>query len=155
MKPLSLIHEFLELNRFALIGVSRNPSDFSRKLFAEFLYRGYDVVPVNPFGKEMEGFRCFADIKEVTPPVSAAMVMTGRGVTEQVLRDCADWGITLVWIFGISGEKDVSPGAMAVCRSAGINVIAGHCPYMFLPRAGLFHRIHGAAWKLAGLYPES
>ena len=42
------IEEFLALRRVALVGVSRNPGDFSRSLFHDMCERGYDLVPVNP-----------------------------------------------------------------------------------------------------------
>ncbi len=34
------------------------------------------------------------------------------------------------------------------CRARGIEVIDGACPYMFLPRAALFHRVHGFLHRL-------
>ena len=42
------IDDFLSRKRLALVGVSRNPQDFTRSMFREFRRRGYDVVPVNP-----------------------------------------------------------------------------------------------------------
>lgn len=42
------IHDFLVLRRIALVGVSRDPKDFSRVLFREMCDKGYDMVPVNP-----------------------------------------------------------------------------------------------------------
>ena len=42
------IDKFLSNHRIALVGVSRNPQDFSRAVFRELTARGYDVVPVNP-----------------------------------------------------------------------------------------------------------
>jgi uncharacterized protein len=42
------IRDFLAHKRFAMVGVSRQPKDFSRSLFHEFLNRGYEAVPVNP-----------------------------------------------------------------------------------------------------------
>ncbi len=42
------IDGFLALKRVAMVGVSRDPRDFSRMLFREMKKRGYDMVPVNP-----------------------------------------------------------------------------------------------------------
>lgn len=51
------INDFLSHRRIALVGVSRNPQDFSRAVFRELATRGYEVVPVNPLGGNNRGPR--------------------------------------------------------------------------------------------------
>ena len=46
------IDSFLSCRRIAVLGVSRDPKDFSRSVFRAFVERGYDAVPVNPNGGE-------------------------------------------------------------------------------------------------------
>jgi predicted CoA-binding protein len=70
------IDDFLGQKRLAIVGVSREPNDFTRALFREFLTRGYDVAPVNPAITEMEGQHCFARLQEVAPPVDGAVLLT-------------------------------------------------------------------------------
>jgi len=65
MATLDQIQAFLAAKRLAIAGVSRNPNDFSRLLFREFLGRGYDAVPVHPGGGEIEGRPCFARLQDV------------------------------------------------------------------------------------------
>jgi hypothetical protein len=48
----------------------------------------------------------------------------------------------------------VSEKAIAFCREHGIKVVPGRCPYMFLPRIGSIHRVHGWIEKLLGRYPK-
>ena len=55
MTSLQQIHDFLELKRFAVVGVSRQPQDFSRAVLKEFLARGFEAVPVNPDADEIDG----------------------------------------------------------------------------------------------------
>jgi predicted CoA-binding protein len=153
MKPRSLIKEFLSLKRFAFVGVSRDPREFSHRLFKEFLNRGYDVIPVNPNAKEIDGRTCFPGMKAIVPKVTAAFVLTPRTMTERILIDCAEAGVTLVWIYGISGLRDVSPDTVRICEQRGLALVPGYCPYMFMPTTALFHRVHGFVWKLIGLYP--
>jgi hypothetical protein len=52
------VEDFLALHRIAMVGVSRNPEDFSRKLFREMCERGYDMVPVNLVAEEIDGREC-------------------------------------------------------------------------------------------------
>ncbi|MBI5216869.1 MAG: CoA-binding protein [Ignavibacteriae bacterium] len=154
MNTQTLIREFLEGKRFAMPGVSRDSKHFSRMLYKEFLTRGYEVLPVNPLATEIDGKKCYARISEIQPPVAAALFMTPKGGTLPLLQECAESGISLVWFYGISGIKDVHPDAIRSCQQLGINHIAGYCPFMFLPSASFFHRLHGTVWKVLGKYPQ-
>jgi predicted CoA-binding protein len=155
MTSMKLIEEFLALKRIAIVGVSQTPSDFSRKLFREFLARGYDAVPVNPHAMMIDGHRCFARLLDIEPPVEAALVMTSQLVTHAIVRDCADAGIRRVWLYGGAGGHGASsPAAIEFSESNGLATISGECPLMFLPGAGWIHRIHGTIMKMTGAYPH-
>lgn len=151
---LPLIHAFLAEKRFAMIGVSRTAKDFSSRLLADFSNRGYAVVPVNPGAKEILELRAYARIQDVQPPVRAALVMTPRSLDADILRACAEAKVRMVWLYGIRGPKEISQQAIELCKSSGIELIAGYCPYMFLPKAAFFHRMHGAFARLFGMYPH-
>ena len=62
---------FMGQKRLAIVGVSRNPQDFTRVLFREFLKQGYDVIPVNPNATEVEGRKCFARVGDINPGVGS------------------------------------------------------------------------------------
>jgi uncharacterized protein len=154
MTTLERIQEFLGQRRLAIVGVSQQPQHFSRALFREFRNRGYDVVPVNPAAREIEGQPCFASVRDVQPPVSNVLLMTAPAVTEAVARDCADSGVQRVWMFRGGGTGSVSTEAVRFCESKGLAVIPGECPFMFLPGGAWFHRLHGWVKKIAGAYPR-
>jgi uncharacterized protein len=153
MQELSTIREFLALKRFAVVGVSRNPKDFTRSLFREFLKRGYDAVPVNPGAGEVDGVRAVARVAEIAPAVDAALLLTKPAVTESVVKECHAAGIRLIWMYRAIGSGAVSPAAAAYCETNGIKLIRGECPFMFLPETALPHRFHALCKKLIGAYP--
>ena len=62
------IDSFLSCRRIAVVGVSRDPKDFSRQVFRAFVERGYDAVPVNAAGGEVEGRPVTRRVGEVQPP---------------------------------------------------------------------------------------
>jgi predicted CoA-binding protein len=144
------IEQFLACRRLAVVGVSRDPRDFSRSVFRAFTERGYDAVPVNPSATEMEGRACVAGLAHVQPPVEAALLMTPPSATERVVRECAQAGIRRVWMHRGAGRGAVSPEAVAFCREQGIAVVDGACPFMFLQGTGLVHGIHRLFRRLAG-----
>src|SRR5258705_8210006 len=84
---LETIEDFMAQKRIAMIGVSRNPKDFSAALFDELRKRGYDMVPVNPKAGEVLGLTCFARVQEIQPPVDVALLMTTAEVTDAVVSD--------------------------------------------------------------------
>ncbi|WP_437831743.1 CoA-binding protein [Sorangium sp. So ce1153] len=147
------VDEFLSHRRVALVGASHDDKDFSRMVMRELLDRGYDVVPVNPGGGLIEGRAACAEIGAIEPPVEAAIVMTPPQVTEQIVRACAAAGVQRVWLHRGVGQGAVSAPAVQACQELGIRVIAGECPLMFLPNAGIVHRLHRLAKQIAGSYP--
>jgi predicted CoA-binding protein len=154
MTKLERIQDFLGQKRFAIVGVSQNSKDFSRILFREFCGRGYDPVPVNPAATEIEGRRCFARLQDVQPPVDGVLLMTSPPITETVVHDCGEAGVRRVWMYRARGAGAVSADAVRFCESSGMSVIPGECPYMFLPGAGLIHRVHGLIRKISHSYPH-
>lgn len=148
------ITTFLDCRRFAAVGISRNPQDFTRTLMRAFLERGYDLIPVNPACAEIDGRACFARVQDIQPQISAVLVLTPAAISEQIVRDCAEVGVRYVWLYRGGGTGAVAPGAVALCRERGINVIAGECPFMFLADTGWPHRVHGLIRKIVGSYPR-
>jgi predicted CoA-binding protein len=143
MTTATAITGFLAHRRIALVGVSRNPRDFTRGLLRELVRRGYDVAPVSRQGGTMEGLTCAQRVQDIVPPVEGALLVTPPAATEQVVKDCAEAGIRSVWMHRGVGDGAVSPAAVAFCRGQGMSVVEGACPYMFLPGAGFIHRVHG------------
>ena len=147
------VRDFLNQRRIALVGVSRDPRDFSRIIFREMCNRGYDMVPVNPAASELENRRCFRRVQEIDPPAQGALIMTPPRDTERVVQDCADAGIQRVWMHRGGGQGAVSKKAANFFQQKGISLVEG-CPLMFLPSTPFFHRIHGFLLKLVGRYPS-
>ncbi len=151
------IDDFLKNKRFAAVGLSRNPRDFTRQLIREFKKKGYEVIPVNPAVQEMDGQQCFARVQDIHPAIPAALLLTAPAITESVVRDCVTAGVTHIWMYGTGGAGGagaVSELAVSYCREHGINVISGECPFMFLPHPGFPHRVHGFIKKITGSYPR-
>jgi predicted CoA-binding protein len=148
-----LANEFLSQSRIALVGVSRDPRDLSRSLFRELRGRGYDVVPVHPVLESVDQVPCARRLQDVRPPVGGALLMTPPAATDQVVRDCAEAGVSRVWMHRGAGRGAVSPAAVAYCHEHGIAVVEGACPFMFLPGAGFVHRTHGFFARLFGRHP--
>ncbi len=153
MSSLETISAFLGNSRLAVIGVSRNPNDFTSTVADEFEKRGYEVIRVNPRA-EQGGVSWRRSIAEVSPPVSAALLFTPPAETDKVVRECAAAGVRQIWMHRGGGQGAVSAAAVEFCRQHQIAVIPGECPYMFLPERGALHSVHAFIRKLCGTYPR-
>jgi predicted CoA-binding protein len=144
------IEAFLGSKRIALVGASRRRRSFSRALMRDLLRAGFEVVPVNPEAKEIEGRPCVPRIGAVDPPAEAALIMTPRSASLAIARECADAGVSRVWFQPGSETAE----AIALSRERGLAVIEGRCPWMFVPGAGLIHRVHRGLLKITGQLPQ-
>nr|MBC7244380.1 CoA-binding protein [Chloroflexota bacterium] len=118
-----LIQDFINQRVWAVVGVSTDPNKFGNKIFRNLRDAGYTVYGVNSRGGYLEGqplYRSLADLPE--RPVVVDVVVPPQ-VTEQVVQQCADLGITRVWMQpGAESEK-----AIEFCRQHGIKVVYGTC----------------------------
>jgi uncharacterized protein len=70
------------------------------------------------------------------------------------MRECAELGITHVWMHRAFGAGSVSEAAAASGRRHGITVIDGGCPLMFPPAADPGHKVMRIVCSLAGNVPK-
>jgi len=148
------IDDFLGVKRLAVVGVSHKPRDFTRSLFRELRSRGYDLVPVHPEAIEVEGIPAVRRVSEASPPVDGALLLTSPAVTGEVVVECQQAGIRRIWMYRAVGAGAVSPQAVQFCEENGMSVVAGECPFMFLPDSGFPHNFHAFCRKLVGRSPK-
>lgn len=132
------IDDFLRLKRIAVVGVSREKNHFSRMVFRAFAARGYDVVPVNAAGGEVEGRRCYASVAEVEPGVEGALILLPAAAGSTAAEACRKAGVEKLWVY-----KGESPGA-----------VCGECPLMWLEQPGWIHGAHKAVRGWLGGLPR-
>ena len=133
---------FLANKRVAVTGVSRTPQGHGSNLVYQRLRdRGYDVFAVNPNAQEVEGDRCYKDLKSIPGGVQAVVIGTRPEIAEDTMNECAELGIKHVWMHRGPGAGSVSDAATDYGRRHGITVIDGGCPLMFGPTADFGHRI--------------
>jgi predicted CoA-binding protein len=134
--------EFLASRRVAVTGVSRTPKTHgSNNVYRRLRERGYQVFAVNPNTDQVEGDQCYQDLKSIPGGVEAVVIGTRPEIAEDTMRECAELGITRVWMHRGPGAGSVSDAATGYGRAHGITVIDGGCPLMFGPTADLGHKI--------------
>lgn len=107
MTTTAQIDAFLACKRIGFAGVSTNPSDFSRAVFREFVARGYDVVPIHPTAKAIEGRPAFASVRDANE-LEGVFIMTPPSATKSVVIDCQQAGVSRVWMHRAPGAKGLA-----------------------------------------------
>ncbi|HET7929222.1 MAG TPA: CoA-binding protein [Actinomycetota bacterium] len=133
---------FLANERIAVTGVSRTPKTHgSNNVYKRLRERGYKVFAVNPNADEVEGDACYQDLKSIPGGVHAVVIGTRPEIAEDTMRECAELGITQVWMHRGPGAGSVSDAATEYGRKHDITVIDGGCPLMFPPTADFGHKV--------------
>jgi predicted CoA-binding protein len=146
---------FLAQKRIAVAGVSRTDSGHGANVVYKGLQKaGYEVFAVNPNTEEIGGETVYPDLKSIPGGVDAVVIGTAPAVSADIVRECADLGIQQVWMHKAFGGSSVSPEATEAGRAAGITVIDGACPMMFLPGADIGHRCMRWILGLTGGLPK-
>ncbi len=70
------------------------------------------------------------------------------------MRECAELGITQVWMHRAFGAGSVSDAATEYGRAHGITVIDGGCPLMFGPASDGGHRFMCRLLTWTGVVPK-
>jgi predicted CoA-binding protein len=121
-----LIKEFMAQKKFAVIGATDNPEKYGNQVIKNLKKRGYEVYPVNPRLKEVEGLPCYASLAEI--PVRADVIdfVVPPGVTEEILKQCKELGFKRIWL----QPGSESEAAIAYCNENNMKVVHSVCVMM-------------------------
>jgi predicted CoA-binding protein len=130
--------------------------------FRVYKEAGYQVFPINPHLASFKGDACYPGLKSLPQKPQAVFLLTSPAITEQVVRECVDLGVSHVWMHCMMGTKpglaagmtSVSSEAVKLCRENGIKVIPGSCPNQFI-KPDPFHGLMRSLWSLIGFMPAA
>ncbi|MBE0648532.1 MAG: CoA-binding protein [Bacteroidales bacterium] len=154
MKPskpnLQQIKRFLEAKHMAVAGVSHNPKKFGYQVFKALKERGYDLFPLNPNTREIDGHQVYATISELPEEVKHLVILTPKTQTEKLVMEAIAHGIDQIWIQQMSD----TPEAVTIATEAGVRLITGQCIFMWVEPVTGIHKFHRTFMKLFGLLPR-
>ncbi len=127
---------FSRYKKLAILGLSRNPKAFSRQIYTFLKSKGFDLYPVNPNVEFIDGIKCYPSIESL-PEVQAAVFITPPRVSEQLLSQCKEKGITNVWFQQGSADQAV----LRIADQLGMNY-RDSCVFLHHPESGFPHNFH-------------
>jgi predicted CoA-binding protein len=150
MRKAEAINDFTAQKRIAVVGVSRSGRKFGNMAYKELKARGYEVYPVNPSAREIDGERCYGSLHEIPVPVDGVLTSVQPDATLRTLRECTSLGVKRVWMQNGSESEE----AIRFCQENGISEVHGECILMFAPPVRSFHGVHRFFVKLSGKLPR-
>ena len=91
--------------RIALIGASNDRHKFGNKIYRDLRSKGYDVVPVNPKDKQIEGDRAYTSIGMMEELPDIVNFVVPPPVAMKVAQEAVELGIEHLW-FQPGSESD-------------------------------------------------
>jgi predicted CoA-binding protein len=149
-----LIHRFLDLERVAVVGVSRDRRQLANAIARQLRDGGRTVFAVNDSLEEsstvLDELPAYRTLGEIPDPVEGVVVVVPARRSAEVVRDALALGITKIWLHKGIGPSSVSVDALAAATEAHAEVVPGACPMMFVEPVHGIHRLHR---RLAGQAP--
>jgi predicted CoA-binding protein len=82
----------------AVVGASNDRTKFGNKALRAYRDQGYEVIPINPNEREVEGLRAYGSVLEVPGAIDMATVYVQPHVAMGLLDEFEKKGIPEVWI---------------------------------------------------------
>ena len=150
MNTLDEIRDFLQPRKFAIAGASRNPKKFGGVVLTELKKRGYELFPVHPEAKEIQGISCYSSVRDLPGEIRNLYVVTPKAKTKEVVEDALKSGIQKIWI----QQNSETPEVLNLVKEKGLSLISGRCILMFGEPVQGVHGFHRWLSRLFGAYPK-
>jgi len=118
-----LIKKFMAQKRFAVVGATTDTKKYGNEIFRNLISRGYEVYPVNPRLKELEGTKCYPSLSNIPVKVDVVNFVVPPPVTEEILKECKELGLDRIWL----QPGSESEAAIAFCQENNLKVVHDVC----------------------------
>ena len=114
-------------NTIGFVGATIQKEKWGYKKYKEIKDAGFKVYPVNPKYDEVDGDKCFPNLKSLLQFLKEkpdfVITIVPPKVTEKIVEQCKIFGIDKIWMQpGSESEK-----AIKFCEENGIEVVHGIC----------------------------
>lgn len=81
----------------ALIGASNDRNKYGNKIYRDLRDKHYNVIPINPKEKLIEGDKAFTSVREMEKLPDIANFVVPPAVSMKIAKDIADLGVERLW----------------------------------------------------------
>ncbi len=102
----------------AIIGASKKRAKFGNKAVRAYMAAGHMVFPVNQNESEIEGLKCFANIKDIPDRIDRVSMYTNPVITLELLGGIAEKRIRELYL----NPGSESDAVIRKAESLGLNI---------------------------------
>ena len=114
---------FEKKNVIAVVGASLDRGKWGWKIYAKLKRVFSKVYPVNPKYGKIDGDACYPDIVSLPEKPDVVITVVPPKVTEDVVKQCKDVGVSLIWMQPGSESKK----SIKFCKDNNIKVVYNAC----------------------------
>jgi predicted CoA-binding protein len=141
------IDEFLNADKFAVVGASRDSKSFSRTVIRDLRFKGKEVAPVNPNADKIMGLKSYKSVSDLPEGVDRIIVMTKPEFTDDIVTEALNLGIKHIWV-----QRACESENTFNLKSSDNNLIVGQCVVMYTNGRGI-HGLHKSFLRLTKKLP--
>jgi len=133
-----LIEQFISSKRIAVVGMSRSGKKFGNMASKELKAKGYEIFPVHPDVKEIDGLTCYPDLKSLSGKVDGVWISIPPAKVPAVLEEAAQIGLKNIWLQQGAWSKEVQE----TIDQLKLPVVSKKCIMMYAPPVKSIHKFH-------------
>ena len=105
---------------------------------------------VNPLATTVDGDKCYPRLADLPEKVDGIVVVVPPHQAVSIVKEAATAEIRHIWLQRGSESKK----AVQFCEQYGMDVVHGHCIFMFAEPVSSFHKFHKVVITLFGRNPK-
>ncbi len=153
------LDSFFNPKSVAIVGASREEGKVGHEILESIVKGGYEgaIYPVNPKADEVEGLKCYPDLKSIGETPQLVVVVVPAKIVPAVMEECAGLGTKAVVII-TAGFKEVGAAGrqleeqvVGIAKRAGIRIIGPNCLGVLVPGSKLNASFGGDLPKVGGI----
>jgi acetyltransferase len=129
----------------AVLGATERPEAVGEIVLRNLREGGFKggLYPVNPKHANVQGLKCFPELKAIGAPVDLAVIATPAATVSGIIAHCGDVGVRAAVVlsagFGEIGEEGraLEEQARDAARAHGVRLVGPNCLGLMVPRHGL------------------
>lgn len=122
-----------EPGRWAVVGLSENPSRTAYRIARYLQGLGKPIVPVHPKAETVHGATGYATLADIQGPVDVVDIFVRSEKAGAIVDEAIAIGAKAVWLqLGVVDEA-----AAERAKAAGLDVVMDTCPAIEAPRLGV------------------
>ena len=123
MNRADIIKEILEMQTVAVVGFSPNKARPSHYVSMYMQQNGYDIIPVNPGHREIDGMACYPMLESIQKPIDVVDIFRRNEFVPKIVDSAINVGAKAIWM----QDSVIHEKAAQKAEANGMLVVMNDC----------------------------